>query len=328
MADLADPAAHRRGRKHLHLVPSDGDEVSRLRLGEPDEYKCIERPKGRFRQATGYRPGGDVPLTDCLIAVQIDWSLQVAQGKVLENTTSKYAVEVERFLGYIDAKGIQRIGDASQSLVVEWVHTPGVDGQPPSSSRRKFRLAALRGFFRTLYKLGIWDQNPASGIPEAPSRGRHVAPLSTEQIEQLKRVAAQRPTSSKVPAALALLLLGATPREAAFARVVDVELKFSRVWLQGGSGWYRDRWVPIDDDWAREALRTRMAVLSEVRQPVEQLMRTLLVYKPSRPDVPGDARSASVNGYLTDLMIHMLGYYWAATHRLDFAPPSIEGEAW
>ena len=105
MADLADPAAHRRGRKHLHLVPPDGDEVSRLRLGEPDEYKRIERPKGRFRQARDYLPGGDVPLTDCLIAVQIDWSTQVAQGKVLESTTNKYAVEVERFLGYIGAKG-------------------------------------------------------------------------------------------------------------------------------------------------------------------------------------------------------------------------------
>lgn len=218
--------------------------------------------------------------------------------------------------GYSHAMGLTLVNQISPSLVTEWVHTPGLDGQPVGSSRRKTRLAALRAFFRTLYRLGIWDQNPASGIPEAPSRTRHVAPLTVDQVEQLKRVAARRPDSSKVPAALALVLLGASAREAAFVRVGDVDIDEERVWLQGGSGWYRNRWVRIDDEWARDALRTRIAVLSAAAPDQEQLRLTLLVYKPSGPGVPGDKRSASISGYLTDLM-KTARVYQAGTTRVE-----------
>jgi site-specific recombinase XerC len=276
--------------------------VSRLRLGEPETYKCFARPKGRFRLAADVAPGGAVPISDCVLAVLIDWSNQVAQESVSESTLRQYSREVEAIAGYSHARGLALVNQITPSFVTEWLHTPGVDGQPVGSSRRKIRLAALRGFFRTLYRLGIWDQNPASGIPEAPARSRHVAPLSVDQIEQLKRVAARRPESSKVPAALALVLLGASAREAAFVRVGDVDLEADRVWLQGGSGWYRDRWVPIDDEWVREALKTRIAVLSAEAPDDERLRRTLVVYKPNGPGVPGDKRSASITGYLTDLM--------------------------
>ena len=303
MVDAADPRAHRRGRKHLRLVdPSGGEELSRLRLGEPDTYKCFERPKGRFRLADGVAPAGAVSIADCALSVLIDWSTQAANGNVSESTVRQYSREVEAVAGYSLAKGLAQINQITPSLIAEWVHAPGLDGLPVGSSKRKIRLAALRAFFRTLYRLGIWDQNPASGIPEAPARTRHVAPLSVDQIEQLKRVAARRPDSSKVPAALALVLLGASAREAAFARVGDVDLVAGRVWLQGGSGWYRDRWVPIDDEWVREALRTRIAVLSTTAGDEERLLRTLLVYKPNGPGVPGDKRSASISGALTDLM--------------------------
>lgn len=303
MVDAADPRAHRRGRKHLHLVgPSGGEELSRLRLGEPDTYKCFERPKGRFRLAEGVAPAGAVSIADCALSVLIDWSTQAANGSVSESPVRQYSREVEAVAGYSLARGLAQINQITPSLIAEWVHAPGFDGLPVGSSKRKIRLAALRAFFRTLYRLGIWDQNPASGIPEAPARTRHVAPLSVDQIEQLKRVAARRPDSSKVPAALALVLLGASAREAAFARVGDVDLVAGRVWLQGGSGWYRDRWVPIDDEWVREALRTRIAVLSTTVGDEERLIRMLLVYKPNGPGVSGDKRSASISGALTDLM--------------------------
>lgn len=303
MSEATDPAAHRRGRKHLRLVdPTDGDEVSRLRLGEPESYKCFARPKGRFRLSSGVAPAGAVPIIDCVLAVLMDWSTQVAQESVSESTLRQYSREVEAIAGYADAMGLSLVNQINPSLVTEWLHTPGVDGQPVGSSRRKTRLAALRAFFRTLYRLGIWDQNPASGIPEAPARSRHVAPLTVDQIEQVKRVAARRPGSSKVPAALALVLLGASAREAAFVRVGDVDLDEGRVWLQGGSGWYRDRWVRIDDEWARDALRIRIAVLTAETPDGDQLRRTLLVYKPTQAGVPGDKRSASISGALTDLM--------------------------
>jgi integrase len=297
------PVSSKKGRYQLLVVqPPQEAPVTASRLGPPSDRKYFARPRGRFVLDPSISAPGEVELDLALVRVQLAWSVDANEGRVSLDSAKRYAKDCEGFVRYAASRGVDRLGSVTPTLVAEWLHAPGADGLPIGVNRRRARLGALRRFFDALFLAGYWDVNPARSLNEPRTQERFVSPLSEGQIGQLKRTAARRVDSSKVPAALALILLGATPREAGYVRRGDVDLVNRRVFLHGGSGWYHDRWVPIDDEWAFEALRTRAAVIDSKLPLWGDSAPVLMVYGPRSEVATPEHRAASIAGSITDLM--------------------------
>ncbi|MFN8214780.1 MAG: hypothetical protein U0R27_14120 [Candidatus Nanopelagicales bacterium] len=245
--------------------------------------------------------------------ISIDWSRQVAEETIDEVVARNYLRDVEWFLGWAGGRDCSELRDLDADLVLEWLHSPLPNGRPAAENTRGQRLSAMRALFNTCKKLGLWDVNPAATIHEYKPVERTVAPFSEDQIRQLKRVAAKRPTSTRRPAMLALILCGASLREAAAATIGDVDVANARVWLQGGSGWYEDRWVPIDDAWALEALTSRVNALRVLHASDSEVLSIPLVYRPRKAQPGKNNGAASLGVCLTKLMrearIYLPGRY-------------------
>lgn len=291
-----------RGRHRLHLVPEEVDDVGMTRLGPRPGAKRIERPKGLFKLATGVPASGEVELEDAMLRVVLDWSRQVAEETIDETVARNYQRDADWFLKWAGGRGARFLRDLNADMVQEWLHAPLPDGRPAADNTRQQRLSALRALFNTSKKLGLWDINPAATVHEYRPAERIVAPFSEEQIQQLKRTAPKTPTSTRRPAALALILCGASLPEAANSTVGDVDLHGQRLWLQGGSGWYEDRWVPIDDPWALEMLTARVNDLVARHEFEAEILGLPLVYKPRTPSAGKNSGPASLSVALTGLM--------------------------
>lgn len=295
-----EPAVpRRRGRRPLHPV---GDDVTRRRVGEARPRGRLARLEGRFRLAEDLDAPGLLPLDDAFERIQQEWQRQVAEGAVVGITVKHYAEHMQSFLRFANrARGCVNLADVTVPVAQDWVVAPSPQnpGAPLPDNTIRMRRSALRSFFHTAVALGLTDQNPALSVDLPQRHPRFVNAATKAQVDQCKRVAVFRLDETRMPALLALVLMGGTLAEAAYTRVKDVDLPGRKVWLHDGGVRAQDRWVPLDDDWCFDALRKRVDALT-ASVPSEALADAFLTYENRRE--PTYARRAAASASMMAIL--------------------------
>jgi len=276
--------------------------VTRRRAGEPRARGRLLVPSGPITLRPDLDASGQVDLVHALRLVHEDWDAQVARGTVSPAVISMYRQASGAMVSFAAAMGVNTVGQVRPNLLVRWVHTPRPDGDPVTLNTRLARRSAARAFFLTAMRLGLTDQNPADAVVETKRQSRYVHSLTDAQVRRLQQCAPHTLTETKTPAALALLLLGAGTREAGHVEFRDVDLLHERVSVHHGGERFRDRWLPIDSQWAAEAITGRMKALLMNATDTRTLMGTALVYESQRVEPTAVRRQAAVSGAVLALM--------------------------
>lgn len=314
-----------RGRKPLH-PPSDprgASVMARVARGETPLRGSLDRAKGPFRLDAALAEPGVISFEDARDRVFLDWDRQVAAGTVKAATITEYKRKTNAFVAamtrrYADEPLLLR---ANHADIRTWLPkpTPGRE-TPMAKGTQRGRLIAITGFYRTAIALGLCDQNPASGIEHPGRYERYVAPFTDDDIDQLQRTARYTAEETRRPATLGLAMVGATLGENAYTRVCDVDLRRRIVWLHDGGTRTFNRWNPIDDDWAYDALARRIrTITADVDPDIAPLLH--VTYQPSNrsdldPAKELNRRSASTAGELGALL-KMANVYKAGITRPD-----------
>ena len=154
--------------------------------------------------------------------------------------------------------------DLSTNLLLSWTNAANAyTGEPAPDTTRYTRKSVASSFFHTCFRLGITDQNPAQALPSRKQRDRFVHPFTPDQIGRLKDASAPRMWETKGPAALALVLLGCSSGEVGAIRCSDIHLTDLLINAHGGGDRYQQRWLPVDDPWAFDALAARLRTLAD-----------------------------------------------------------------
>ncbi len=108
--------------------------------------------------------------------------LSVERG-LSTNTLEAYSRDLNRFLGFLEAKMRPSPREADQSIVAEYLMALRGCGLQPSSIARNF--SALKVFYRFLLEEGLCPVNPLEWL-SPPKLGRKLpAVLSQEEVERL-----------------------------------------------------------------------------------------------------------------------------------------------
>jgi integrase/recombinase XerC len=274
----------------------------------------LEAPQGRFALRPGLTSSGEMPLADALVLVEADWDRQLAAGTISDDVIRCYKRDCRSLVKYAAKRfGRELVRDLAVNDLVVWMATPKPDGSQVTNNTRRGRLSAAKAFFKTCTCLGIYDLNPAESIAETERQARYVCRLTDDQMDQLRRCAPFTLAETKTPAALALMMLGAGSREAAYVRVRDIDFTHGRVWVHDGGERFAPRWLPIDDDWARQALASRVTALAEKHTDPVELAAATVAYERSRKrgaDTPLNRQSAisrTLSKLMTKARVHRAG---------------------
>ena len=339
------------------------------RIGEPLRKFRLEVLVGAFHLAADLSRAGDILFDAALLRVYADWDRQVVNGTVSAIIVRQYTVNMRALGRYAAALGYTHLDQIDSPLLRQWMAAPKQDGADPSLSLRRARLQAARGMFATAILLGLHDLNAAQAISMPLSKTRYVHAFTDSQVRQLQETAAYRlrqepdgrtEPESKAPAALALMLLGATSAETSRVTASDVNLADRRVWIGKSGRRTRARWLPVDDDWCLTALQDRVRAVARERSSgdprplcydgagngsaavatmLATLMKQARVYQAgvSRTESLRDACAlrvfaqtgriedvaARLGLFSLDIAAHIVGYDWVAA--TDTAPaPTVE----
>lgn len=284
--------------------------------------RANRKPAGGFARATGpfaldplLTAPGLLLIDEAADLVTQDWAVQAAAGTVRAETVNVHTTVLRGFVQFCRTHSITAVVDVDSALVWKWMGSLSVrDKTHPTVNQMELRRSVLRAFFHTLFRLGLTDDNPTIGvnIPERPERV--VAPLSADDIAALKRAAdydvlagrhpgEHRAGSSKTAPAVALALLGAQGGEPGAVTCRDIDLLNQSVWLSEGGARYRDRWVPIDDEWCFGVLAARVAYLA--REFPDDWQDRRICYEPAEKETRRgelDRRRAAISMMLTKAM--------------------------
>lgn len=318
---MADSTRRRRGRYRLH--PEGNVPVTRRRAGSANPRMKLERPTGRFTLAPGLAAPGDIRIDAAVGLVCEDWHRQLANRTIGEQCIDRYIFHTRSMAARAQAIGLTHVDQLDSSFLFEWARLRRHGQGEVGTGSRQVRLSAASAFFNTAQCLGLYDENPAVATREPMPTPRHVRPLTSGQIEQMKRTAVFRVhrlngrtvPESKTPAAFALTLLGATNGENSQVRVRDVDLPNRRVWLHAGGYRTYDRWVPIDDDWCLQAISTRIDILAQTSGG-EPIADRWLVYDSRVANPTAAKRSAATADLITGLM-RKAGVYTPGVTRVE-----------
>jgi integrase/recombinase XerD len=253
------------------------------------------------------------------------------------NTVSAYGRDLQRFAGFLAARGVRPAAASVQDLQ-EFFAGAGGDGAASSVARR---TASLRAFYAYLVREGERADDPASGLrtPSLPQKLPRV--LSVEEVEAvLAKVVPAGPLGQRDLAALELLYgCGLRASELLGLREGDVDLEGGLVRCVGKGD--KERVVPMGGaaaaalaryvrDGRRELLRGRRQpelFLNArggplTRQGLDYLLRKVLV----RADMVGQASAHTFrHSFATHLLAggadlrsvqEMLGHASVATTQL------------
>ena len=290
---MHEPARPHRGPYRLHPTV---DEVTRRRVGDPNPRGRLERNLGPFTLRAGIATPGDLPFTDALDLVLVEWHRQVDGGTISVEIIANYTSYLRGLGRLMTTRGLALVSDLSVNFLFMWCLMPQEStGEPASENTSRLRRSAARSFFDTAKVLGIIDTNPAKSV-EFPTRSdRYVKALSDEQILQLQRVARMSVDDTRTPAALAMVMSGATTTEISFVTAADVDLPDRRVWVHNGGYRQRERWITLHDDWCVTAVQRR---LDDLRvNNAASGGDAWLVYQP-KPGKSTSARQGSAGGMM------------------------------
>ena len=249
-----------RGRYRLH--PLDVD-VSARRAGAALNRSNFLIPLSAFDLAQGLRYPGDIPISAAFDMISGEWHAQLAAGLIAADAVTLYNRLADQFVTFCGSQGCVELADVTTEQAYLWIHSTNLDGSLAADNTKFARRSAVKAFYRTAYHLGLHDVNLAASV-HLPSRaGRHVAALSDGEIRQMMLVAPYRLGETRAPAILAMAMLGASTLEITNSRLCDFDFAEDQIWIHDGSSRSRDRWIPIDMDWARESLLTHHRALVE-----------------------------------------------------------------
>jgi integrase/recombinase XerC len=238
----------------------------------------------------------------------------VAAGTISDDVIRCYRRDCRSLVKYAAKRfGRALVRDLEVNDLVVWMATPKADGSAVTTNTRRGRLSAAKAFFKTCTCLGIYDLNPAESIAETERQARYVCRLTDDQMDQLCGCAPFTLTETKTPAALALMMLGAGSREAAYVRVCDIDFANDRVWVHDGGERFAPRWLPIDDDWARQALKARVKALAQKHADPVALATATVAYERGRKrgaDTPLNRQSAisrTLSALMTKARVYRAG---------------------
>jgi integrase/recombinase XerC len=239
------------------------DEVTtRRRVGDANPRGALLKPEGPFLLRDGLKAPGAMPLGEALDLVAAEWKTQAAAGAVTPGVVTLYTRFVLGLFRTLERQGIALVSEVTPNHVWLWMRAPSPRTlDAPTPGVMGVRRAAVRMFFQTAFLLGITDANPANSVMVSGTSARYVHPFTDGEIHVLKQTSRHRIGETRIPAALALCLSGASSTEVSFVTVDDVDLANQRVWLHSGGYRQRDRWVPMLDDWCVEALTKRVEEL-------------------------------------------------------------------
>ena len=295
---MHEPALPQRGRYRLHLP---ADDMTRRRAGDSNPRGALERHQGLFRLRDGLTAAGELPMATTLDEVLADWHRQIAEGRVTAEVIRVYTSQLRGLVRLMGTRRLYRVCEVTPNLLLIWVQMPSVrSGGSVTLNTAKCRRSAARSFFETAKCLGITDANPAK-LVELPSRsGRYIRALTDDQIAHMQRHARLTLTDLRTPAALAVVMSGASARELGSVTVDDVDLANRRVWVHDGGYRQRDRWIPLYDDWCIAAVTAQVQALRA--EHGEQAAGIWLVYR-AHPTTPSAKRQATAaNGIISRLM--------------------------
>lgn len=344
-----DPPPRRRGRNPLPA----GVPVTSRRAGDARVVGRLDRPLGQFILNEKLSEPGAIAANEAIEIVVEDWARQVNARKVSQAVISNYETDARSLAKFATAQGRPDLRDIDASLILSWMHAPRADGQPVAPNTRLRRRSAARALFTTAQCLGLHDLNPAASVEEFRRKTRYVGAFTDGQIQQLKDVAPYRLGETKAPVILALALLGAANAEIAETRVSDIDLEGERVWLHDGGIRWSPRFVPIDDAWAHEALRTRIEALRCSTDPATldscriaydgvskeankrsaaTAMTLMKLMQTARVHTPGKTRAESIREWLAARIFDKTGRVEAVAARLGMrsldAAAHIVGYDW
>lgn len=271
----------------------------------------LRRPDDSFFLAPDVPMDGALPVGEAVRRLFTDWVAQVAEGRVSDATITAYEDVTRTLVTYVTAVGCELVCDISSDLLWQWVNSPATGVRAaayPSETIRRLRRSTAVAVYRTWFRLGVTERNLGASLPTIPPVPRVVSAFTPDSIQALKDLAdydvkdaTYEIGHARTPSCLALTLVGAQPGEVGAIRVRDVDQLGKAVFLHSGGTRYRERWVPIDDDWAWQVIVDRLAYLHR-RYPGNP--DALLAYRPHDPAAVDDfkARSAATSMTLTKLI--------------------------
>ncbi len=180
--------------------------------------------------------------------------LAVERG-VAANTLSSYRRDLQRYLDYLDARGVTSLADVGAATVGEFLaHLRAGDPEhPPLSASSSARaVVAVRGLHRFALRDGLVAVDVAADVrPAAPPR-RLPKAISVDDVERLLDAAGYAGTALALRDRALLELLygtGARISEAVGLDIDDLDLVDNTVSLSGKGG--KQRRVPVGSYAAR-----------------------------------------------------------------------------
>lgn len=316
------PHSHRRGRHRLKR----GDNMTAFR-SRPTRIGRIEEPTGPFKLRPDIEAPGNYSLVKAIQDVTRDWKRQARNGTVAESTIRTNCHVLVTLGRYAKARRIRKVSDLSAAVIGEWMRAPSASTDlAVSVTTQQNRRAVCGRFFTTCICLGITDVTPLVAVPKKSRPLRHIRPFTPDEIDRLKEFAHRGNRAGKSPAALALMLIGASPGEVGSITAADIHFENLLVRAHGGGERYTDRWLPIDDEWALLQLANRVSWLKTSRPDWENeyvayapnskkkttfesrcaatSMTIIGILRRARLNIQGETRAASITEYLaTDLFI-------------------------
>jgi integrase/recombinase XerD len=174
--------------------------------------------------------------------------LQVERG-LSANSMTAYRRDLDRYLGFLGARGIDALVDIAESDVAAFLTElrAGTADRPALAASSAARtVVAVRGFHRFAVREGMTGSDPAAGVrpPTPPRRLPHALPVD-DVLAMLEAAGFDGTPKALRDRALLEFLYGTGARvsEAVGLDVDDIDREAASVLLHGKGG--KDRVVPI-----------------------------------------------------------------------------------
>ncbi len=174
--------------------------------------------------------------------------LTVERGLAL-NTVVSYRRDLQRYLAFVEARGVDTPGLVTDRLVRDFLTALRVgdtDHKPLAAGSAARTLAAVRGFHRFCLREGLSEGDPAHEVTPAAPRRRLPKAIPVSEVEAIVEAAGidQTPKALRDRALLEVLYgAGARISEAVGLDIDDLDLDRGAVRLHGKGG--RQRLVPL-----------------------------------------------------------------------------------